>query len=215
MARAAASLMKSGAGKSGKPWPRLTARCWTASRVISVKMEVPNPASRWAVIPSFLHHGLDLARALDHSDPEASSDDQHEKDRQGRPARVVVGDDHAEEHRARGVGVEARGLAGGGGQLGRVGVGGAGHQAAEDLLLPRPDPEPDVEPHDDADQGPERDPDGAGAGAGPFHRIAEKNLPVARPGGAEDEPEDEGPHRAPAEPVEGPQEQLGIDLGLE
>ena len=37
-------------------------------------------------------------------------------------ARVVVGDDHREQHRARGVGVEARRLAGGRRQLGGVGV---------------------------------------------------------------------------------------------
>src|SRR5688500_14597809 len=35
MARQAASFQSSGAGKSGKPWARLIARRWFASRVIS------------------------------------------------------------------------------------------------------------------------------------------------------------------------------------
>src|SRR6478672_5935936 len=35
MAATAASLISAGAGKSGKPWARLTAPCATASRVIS------------------------------------------------------------------------------------------------------------------------------------------------------------------------------------
>ena len=46
MWRAAACLTKSGAGKSGKPCPRFTASCFTASAVISVKIDVPMPAMR-------------------------------------------------------------------------------------------------------------------------------------------------------------------------
>src|SRR6266705_2422503 len=48
IAAIAASLTKPGPSKSGNPWARLMARCSTASRVISVKMVVPKPASRFA-----------------------------------------------------------------------------------------------------------------------------------------------------------------------
>ena len=40
--------MNAGAAKSGKPCPRLAAPCFTASAVISVKIDVPNPCSRAA-----------------------------------------------------------------------------------------------------------------------------------------------------------------------
>src|SRR5512147_1503410 len=43
MASIAEFLTKSGPSKSGKPCARLIASCSTASRVISVKMVVPNP----------------------------------------------------------------------------------------------------------------------------------------------------------------------------
>ena len=48
MAWMAASLTKSGPAKSGKPCPRLTAPCYTASRLISVNTDVPKPATRLA-----------------------------------------------------------------------------------------------------------------------------------------------------------------------
>src|SRR5439155_21019163 len=48
IASAAARLTNSGPAKSGKPWPRLTAPCWTASALISVKIVVPKPATRRA-----------------------------------------------------------------------------------------------------------------------------------------------------------------------
>src|SRR4051812_46921412 len=76
MAFCAASLMKAGAGKSGKPWPRFTAPCSTASLVISVKMEVPKPSRRRAGrgrMP-LLPRGLDLLRAPDEPEPEAHAD---------------------------------------------------------------------------------------------------------------------------------------------
>src|SRR5215208_3378713 len=46
MAALAASLAKAGPGKSGNPWPRLTAPCWLANRLISVNTEVPKPRTR-------------------------------------------------------------------------------------------------------------------------------------------------------------------------
>src|SRR6266536_5086432 len=55
IAAIAASLTKSGPSKSGNPWARLMAPCSTASRVISVKMVVPKPSSRRAIMGSGLH----------------------------------------------------------------------------------------------------------------------------------------------------------------
>jgi hypothetical protein len=46
MASMAAFLTKSGPAKSGNPWPRLTALCWIARALISVKIVVPKLAMR-------------------------------------------------------------------------------------------------------------------------------------------------------------------------
>ena len=49
IASRAARLTKSGPSKSGKPWPRLTARCWMARAVMGVKIVSPKPRRRSAV----------------------------------------------------------------------------------------------------------------------------------------------------------------------
>src|SRR4051794_9992857 len=100
MWRAAASLTKAGAGKSGNPCPRFTAPCCTASAVISEKIEVPIPFRRSAnwVRAMALDDGLDLERSLDHPEPEADPQEQHGQ--QGRPAHrpQVLRAQHAEQH---------------------------------------------------------------------------------------------------------------------
>src|SRR5687767_2257428 len=49
MASTAALLINSGPAKSGKPCPRFTALYWLASAVISAKMVVLKPLTRFAI----------------------------------------------------------------------------------------------------------------------------------------------------------------------
>src|SRR5262249_44644924 len=111
-----------------RSWPRRSATCWR--RWIRRRRSCSSDASFY------------FERALDHPEPEADAQDEDQDDAGVGPAGVVVGHDHAEQHGARGVGVEARGLAGGGGQLGAVGRRRPGDHAAQEQLLARPDHEP-------------------------------------------------------------------------
>ena len=57
IAAIAASFARSGPSKSGNPCDRLMAPCASASRVISVKIVVPNPSSRRESAGRFMVRG--------------------------------------------------------------------------------------------------------------------------------------------------------------